>query len=400
MTDYRLIQQRFVLGTYAHRGLTITHGKGMYLYDNMSNEYLDLMSQYGVHILGYSNPRVAEAITTQSSRLLALHGSFANDARASASRALLKRCGQEYYQVYWSNSGAEAVEAALKFAVLATGKKQFIRMRKGYHGKTLGALSATDGAKYRTPFEPLIWEFTPVPFGDLGALKTAITSDTAGVLLEPVQGEGGVIPGSQEYLKGVRSLCTASGALFIADEIQCGMGRTGSFLNLFQAGVAADILCLGKGLAGGLPVGATIVNKSVADRIPKLIHSSTFGGNPLVCAAVEATLQELTAELIAHVSEMGDYFLSQLRGLRHSAITEIRGAGLMIGIDVAPDRNMVLKELQKKGILAIPAGEHTVRFLPPYIINQAQIDHVCQAFAETLTQLSHEKLPLPDSDRR
>lgn len=386
MKDYRVVQQRFVLGTYAQRGITITHGDGVHLYDSTGKQYLDMMTNYGVNILGYSNRRIRETIQTQSERLLTLHGSFANDARAEASMALVQRCGVAFHQVYWSNSGAEAVEAALKFAVLATGKKRFISMKKSYHGKTLGALSPTDGEKYRAPFEPLLWDFDRIPFNDINALEQSLTNDTAAVILEPIQGEGGIIPAEPGYLKQVQELCLQKNVLVIADEIQCGMGRSGSFLVSTDHGMEPDILCLGKGLAGGLPVGATVVSSAIAEKIPKLVHSSTFGGNPLVCAVTHAVLDELNDRLLEQVQTIGSSFLEALINIQHERITKVRGAGLMIGVEVSGDRNQILKKLQENSILAIPAGEQVVRFLPPYTIQTSHVDQVIQTLVSILNQ--------------
>jgi acetylornithine/LysW-gamma-L-lysine aminotransferase len=298
--------------------------------------------------------------------------------------ALVRRCGKPYEQVYWSNSGAEAVEAALKFAVLATGKKHFISCKKGYHGKTLGALSPTDGEKYRSPFEPLLWDFTRIPFNDIKALEEAITKDTAAFIVEPVQGEGGIIPPQDLYLKQVREICTKHGILLIFDEIQSGMGRTGSFLASHHYKIPADILTLGKGLAGGMPVGATVVTKDIAQHIPKTIHTSTFGGNPLTCAATKASLQVLDEELLSHVSEVGGYFLEKLKEVSSPQITAVRGTGLMIGIEAQGDRNAVLKKLQQNKILAIPAGENVVRFLPSYLITKNHVDEVVNILSNIL----------------
>jgi acetylornithine/succinyldiaminopimelate/putrescine aminotransferase len=299
----------------------------------------------------------------------------------------VKRCGPAFAQVYWSNSGAEAIEAALKFAVLKTGKKRFIVCDHGYHGKTLGALSATAGEKYKKPFEPLLWDFVSIPFQDTAALTSAITSETAAFILEPIQGEGGIYVPSPEYLAEVRRLCDEKNILLIIDEIQTGVGRTGAFLASHHAKVSADIVCLGKGLAGGIPVGATVFTEAVGAAIPKHIHTSTFGGNPLACAGVLATLSVLDENILQHVSVLGERLQMGLRAIVSPWIGEVRGQGLMIGVVVKEKRNQLLKLLQDRQVLVIPAGEDVVRLLPPFVLSDADVDRTIAAFQESFAQL-------------
>ena len=357
-----------------NRGLTLVKGEGVYLYDENGNNYLDLMSNYGVNILGHSHPVVTKRLSDQLGKLTVLHGSFASDTRAEAAFQLVKRCGGELLQVYFSNSGAEAVEAALKFAVLATGKKKFISASHGYHGKTLGALSATYGDKYKKMFSPLLWDFEFVEHGNTESLEKAIGPDVAAFIVEPIQGEGGIYTPPSDYLQKVREMCDKHNILLILDEIQTGCGRTGTFLASQKSKINYDIVCMGKGLAGGLPIGATLVSKEIAVKIPKQIHTSTFGGNPLACAGIIATLELLSEEMMAHVQEMGTYFISQLKTITSPLVSDVRGQGLMIGLEMKDKRNEVLKALQIHNILAIPAGENVVRFLPPFIIQKKHID--------------------------
>jgi LysW-gamma-L-lysine/LysW-L-ornithine aminotransferase len=374
MKDYLTIQGLSLVGTYANRGLTLTEGEGIWLKTPAGDKYMDLMTNYGVNIFGYGHPEITESLIAQLRRLTTLHGSFANDMRADAARALLTRCGGGLSRVYFSNSGAEAVEAALKFAVLATGRKRFIRCRHGYHGKTLGALSATDGVKYRSAFEPLIWDFAVVPYDDVKALASALDDRTAAVLIEPIQGEGGIYPSSPGYLKAAKDLCQAAGALLIVDEIQTGMGRTGTFLASHPEGLKYDMVTLGKGLAGGIPTGATLVSAAVAERIPKSSHTSTCGGNPLSCAGILAALRVLDEPLLNHVREMGDYFAGRLRTAGLAVASEIRGRGLMLGVRVRAGRDLILRDLQRAKILTAPAGDDVIRFLPPFIIKKEELD--------------------------
>jgi len=381
---YQSIQRLFCVDTYVNRGLTLIRGEGVYLYDTGNVEYLDLMSNYGVNILGYHHADITKALVEQVEKLTTLHGSFNNDVRATAAKSLVKRCGGGLKQVYFSNSGSEAVEAALKFTVLATGKKRFIVANHGYHGKTLGALSATQGEKYKEAFTPLLWDFETVEFGNSKVLEETLNNGTAAVILEPVQGEGGIYPPTSGYLKKVRQFCDQHGVLLIIDEIQTGCGRTGTFLASQRDEISYDIVCLGKGLAGGIPVGATLINSEIAQHVPKHIHTSTFGGNPLACAGMVAIVKLLDENLLNHVNEVGNYFMEQLSQIQSKQIVSVRGKGLMIGLEIKEGRDQILKDLQQHQILAIPAGDNVVRFLPPLLIQQKHVDQLVQALTQIL----------------
>jgi acetylornithine/LysW-gamma-L-lysine aminotransferase len=377
-----------VANLYANRGLTLVRGEGGHLISDTGDRYLDLATNYGVNIFGYGNPTLENAIVDQWRTLPTLHGSFANDVRAAVSEALARRVDRVAPGVvYWSNSGAEAIEAALKFAAMATGRKRFVACEGGYHGKTLGALSATWGEKYRAPFEPLLWEFAHVPYGDAAALEAALDARTAAVLVEPIQGESGIIVPPAAYLSAARQACSAHGVLFILDEVQTGSGRTGRFLAAEHEGVAADIVCLGKGLAGGVPVGATVMTRAVAAHLARGSHSSTFGGNPLALAGVRFVLDALDDALLAHVAATGVAFLAALRTLDHELIVEVRGRGLMLGLAVRERRDEILRGLQKLRVLAIPAGGDVVRFLPPYTIEPPHIERAVTALRNVLRRL-------------
>jgi len=377
MKDYQFLQQKCILNTYPNRGLTLVKGKGVYLYDLAGKKYLDMMSNYGVSIFGYNHPKINNAISLQLKKLVNLHGSFNNDVRSIAAKELIERCGDTFSQLYFSNSGAEAIEAALKFIAIATGKKKIIACEHSYHGKTLGALSLTYGDKYRKPFEPFAWKTVFVEYGNVASLEKAIDKNTAAFILEPVQGEGGLLTPQKGYLQKVKNLCKKRGILLIFDEIQSGTGRTGKFLASQWERVSPDILCLGKGLAGGLPIGATLVTKEIAEKIPRNIHTSTFGGNPLTSAGIVATLKLLDQKRLMHIQSMGIYFRKKLQTITSDLVGEVRGKGLMIGLEIKNNkRNDVLRLLQQNGILAIPAGETVVRFLAPYIIEKKQIDEM------------------------
>ena len=294
------------------------------------------MSSYGVSIFGHGHPALKEALARQLDRIISLHGSFSHPARSGAADALIARCGGGLARVSFSSSGTEANEAALKYAALASGRKRFIACRGGYHGKTLGALSATDGAKYRAAFEPLLWEFAFVPYDDTAALEAAIDERTAAFIVEPIQGESGIRPPRPGYLAEAFRICHDRGVLVILDEIQTGTGRTGRFLASQSEPLRYDIVTLGKGLAGGLPVGATLVSEAVARAVPRGAHTSTFGGNPLTAAGIQATLGLLDSAALARVSDLGSAAIERLRSLASPLVRDVRGAGLMLGLQVAP----------------------------------------------------------------
>ncbi|MBI2036513.1 aspartate aminotransferase family protein [Candidatus Microgenomates bacterium] len=376
----------YLVASYPNRGVTFVEGKGAYLIEKSGRKYLDFASNYGVSIFGYQYPSITRALKKQLSKIVNIHGSFGSDARDEAAKLLVSHCNGKLQRVFFSSSGSEAMEAALKFAKLASGKTHFVAMEEGYHGKTLGGLSATGSLKYRQQFEPLLWSFAHVPFGDKDALVKSVNKDTAAVILEPVQGEGGINLAPKGYLQFVQKLCNEKGILLIVDEIQTGIGRTGTFLAGEQFGLKPDILCLGKGLAGGIPIGATLVTEEIAQTIPLHVHTSTFGGNPLACAGILAVLKEFEdGKVLKHVREMGDYFLAKLKTLKHPKISEVRGIGLMLAIELSQNATPVLKALQNAKIIAIPAGSNIVRFLPPYIISKKEIDLVIAVFKKVLS---------------
>ena len=379
MKDYRFLQRKYSVNTYPDRGLTFVKGEGPYLIDESDEHYLDLMTNYGVNIFGYNHPTIVNRLKHQVEHLTTLHGSFNNDVRALAAKALVNRCGGGVSRVYLSNSGAEAIEAALKFAILATGKKKFICCRNNYHGKTLGALSASDNKKYKAPFEPLLWDFHPIEFNNLQQLENTIDDQVGAFLVEPIQGEGGINVPDSDYIRRAKQICEANGVLMILDEIQTGMGRTGFFLASHMDKMSYDLVCLGKGLAGGIPVGATLVSEEIASKISKTIHTSTFGGNPLAGAGILATLELLDDALLSRVLKIASHFLKVLKQIPSDLITQIKGQGLMLGIELPMKRNEVLKNLQKEKILAIPAADKVVRFLPPYILEEKHVDKIADA---------------------
>src|SRR3989338_699083 len=374
------------VASYPNRGVTFIKGDGVYLFDQNGEKYLDLGSNYGVNIFGYNHPAITKALHQQLDKLVNLHGSFNSTVRSQAAEKLLEVTGGKLSKIFFSNSGAESTEAALKFAKVATGKSHFIAMKNSYHGKTLGALSATAGDKYRSPFLPLLWNFTHVNFGNIEELKSQITQNTGAIIIEPVQGEGGIYVAPHEFYSELQDICDKQNILLIVDEIQTGVGRTGSFLACEQFGLKPDILCLGKGLAGGIPIGVTLVTEEISNKIPVHIHTSTFGGNPLACAGVLAVLKELdNGKLFAEAKKMGKYFLDQLKSINNPKIIGVRGLGLMIGMELKDNATSILKALQQEKIIAIPAGSNIVRFLPPLIITKNELKRAVTTLKKILS---------------
>ena len=369
---------------YAKRDIALVRGEGVYLWDSDGNRYLDLMSNYGVNILGHSHPHVTAAIQRQAATLINCHQSFASDVRVAFLEKLLGLAPEGLTHAFLSNSGTEAVEAALKFSWVSTGRSKIVAAKRGYHGRTIGSLFATADKKYRDPFAGLLGEAEHVAYGDLDALAAAVDERTAAVVLEPIQGEGGIQLPPPDYLRQVREIAHAAGAILIFDEVQTGF-RTGSYFACQQEDVAPDILCLAKGLASGVPIGATLVTSEIAVAQQGGAHGTTFGGNPLACAAGLATLEALEADrLIPQSAEVGDYLLEQIRALKHPKIRDARGKGMMIGIELKIRSTPVLRGLQSRGVLALPAGSLVIRFLPPLLLTKQQADHAVTTLAETL----------------
>jgi acetylornithine/LysW-gamma-L-lysine aminotransferase len=384
--DTRIIdlEERFQIHLYTKRDIALVRGEGVYLWNEEGRRYLDMMSNYGVAILGHSHPAVTAAITEQARTLVSCHQSFYNDTRAHLLETLAALLPEDLRHVSFANSGAEAVEAALKYARAATGRSRIISARRGYHGRTLGALSVTSEQKHRAPFEPLLPGCEQISYGDLDSARTAL-QDAAAIILEPVQGESGVRPAPEGYLQGLREICDETGALLILDEVQTAF-RTGRTWAHEHSGAAPDIMALSKPLANGLPIGVTIVSGTVAERIPAGSHGSTFGGNPLVCAAAIATLRVVADPAFnRHVASVGTVFVERLRAIDHPLIREVRGVGLMIAVELKRNASPILQRLQQEGVLAIPAGSTSVRFLPPLIVEEEHVMHVAETLERVLT---------------
>jgi acetylornithine/LysW-gamma-L-lysine aminotransferase len=376
-------------GVYPKRPLAIVRGQGARVWDAEGREYIDCVGGQGAANVGHAHLAIVRVIGEQAARLISCPEIFYNDQRARLLAALVEVAPAGLERAFFCNSGAEAVEAAIKFARLSTGRRGVVAAMRGFHGRTLGALSATWNREYRQPFEPLVPGFSHVPFNDLEALCQAVTGETAAVLLEVVQGEGGVHPAEPEFLRGAQVLCRERGALLILDEVQTGYGRTGKFFACQHYDIEPDLMALAKSMAGGLPMGACLIGPRVGS-LPPLSHGSTFGGNPLTCAAALATLDVMVQEeLPGRAARLGRYLLERLGGLDSPLIRQVRGLGLLIGVELKVKVTPFLRQLQEEGVLALPAGSTVLRLLPPLVIEQAELDRVVEAIAKVLAAASH-----------
>jgi acetylornithine/LysW-gamma-L-lysine aminotransferase len=373
-------------GVYAKRDLTIVRGQGATLWDDQGRAYIDCVGGQGTANIGHAHPVVASAIAEQAKTLISCPEMFYNPQRAALLARLTSLAPRGMRRAFLTNSGTEAVEAAFKFARYSTKRKKIIAAMRGFHGRSMGALSATWNKKYRTPFMPLVPEFQHVPYNNLDKLAAVMDDEIAAVILEVVQGEGGVHLGTAEYLQGAQQLCRQHGALLIIDEVQTGFGRTGKIFALEHYGLQPDLLCVAKSIAGGFPMGAVVLGERVIS-LPPGIHGSTFGGNPLAAAAALAALDVLEKEELSQkAAELGQTLMAALQKIESPLIREVRGLGLMIGIEIKQKVTPYLKALTERGVLALPAGLTVIRLLPPLVISREQIDSVIIALTEVLTQ--------------
>ncbi len=382
-------ENKHTSGVYAKQTLTIVRGQGASLFDVDGVEYLDCSSGHGVANLGHAHPKIAEALYKQANTLITLFESFPNDQRAQLMEKITALVpGLD--RVFFCNSGTEAVEAAFKFARISTGRKNFIAAMRAFHGRTYGSLSATFNKKYREGFEPLLPGVSHVSYNNIEALDKAVNEETAAVILEVVQGEGGVYPASLEYIQAARRICDERGALLIVDEIQTGFGRTGKIFAVQHYGVTPDLLTCAKSLAGGVPMGAVLIGVNIKNLVPG-VHGSTFGGNPLSCAAANAALDVILGEdLPGQAAAKGAYLMEKLKKIESSNIREVRGIGLMVGIEMKQKVAPCIKTLQEKKIIALNAGMTVIRLLPPLVITYEQIDHLVEVLTEVLTQTADD----------
>ena len=388
-------EQKVMANVYAKRPVVIVKGSGDLLWDKDGKEYIDCTGSYGSCIVGYCHPKVVEAIKNQSEKLTSCHGFMYNDSRSELLQRIAKIAPEGLDRVFLSNSGAEAVECALKLARKYTGKKEIIAMMGSYHGKTLGALSITWDKKYREPFMPLVPQVKHVPFGNIEKLQEVISNDTAAVITEPIQGEGGVRFPPNGFLEQLRELCNEKEILLIIDEIQTGFGRTGKLFAFQHFGIVPDITCLAKGVAGGIPIGLTLSKNGIMSSLKVGEHSTTYGGNPLACAAAAATIDILEQENLPEKARaQGEYLVSKLDQLRddHAIIREVRGLGLMIGVEMRFEVIDIILGSLERGVLMLDAGRNVLRFLPPLVITRTHIDRAIEVLDEVIGEKESGRL--------
>lgn len=371
-------------GAYPKRPLTIVRGQEATVWDDEGKSYIDATSGQGVALLGHCHPKVVEAITEQASTIITTPEIFYNNRRAELYDLLTIILPSDIERFFLCNSGTEAIEGALKVARLLTKRTGIVATMRGFHGRTLGALSLTWNPKYRKQFAEWQPDVTHIRYDDIESAREAITEETAAVVVEAVQGEGGVHPASIEYLQALRQICDETGALLILDEIQTGFGRTGDWFAFQHADIVPDVVAMAKGIAGGMPMGA-VAWRGALGQLPSGTHGSTFGGNPLACAASIATIRTLRDEnLPQQAQEKGAWLVEQLQALELDAVREVRGRGLIIGIELKDRVTPVLQALQERGILALPAGNTVLRLLPPLIIGYDELQQIVDAIAEIL----------------
>ncbi|MFZ5808923.1 MAG: aspartate aminotransferase family protein [Chloroflexota bacterium] len=391
--EIQALEAKYTSGVYAKRDLVIVSGKGALLYDEQGNEYIDCVGGQGVANLGHAHPAIAAAIADQAQRLITCPEMFYNDRRAELQARLCQLTHMP--RVYLCNSGTEAIEAALKFARAATQRTGIIAAMRAFHGRTFGALSATHNKKYREAFEPLVPGFRHVPYNNLEKLAEAVDESTAAVILEVVQGEGGVYAGTPEFLQGAQELCRQQGAFLIIDEVQTGLGRTGKLFAYQHYDLQPDFVCVAKSLAGGLPMGATLIGPRVGE-FSVGWHGSTFGGNPLACAASLAALDVIEKEgLPQRADKLGNIFRERLRQISSPLVREVRGLGLMVGMELKVKVAPYIQAMTEKGVLVLNAGMNVLRFLPPLVIEAEQLDRVAQTLEEVLAAQPEEAVENP-----
>ncbi|WP_105318080.1 [LysW]-aminoadipate semialdehyde transaminase LysJ [Thermus tenuipuniceus] len=373
-------------GVYTKHDLLLVRGQGARVWDAEGHEYIDCVGGYGVANLGHANPEVVEAIKKQAETLLSMPQTLPTPTRGEFYRTLVSLLPPELNRVFPTNSGTEANEAAIKFAWAHTKRRKLVAAMRGFSGRTLGSLSVTWEPKYREPFMPLLGPVEFIPFNDVEALRKAVDEETAAVILEPVQGEGGVRPATREFLEAAREVTREKGALLILDEIQTGMGRTGRRFAFEHYGVVPDILTLAKALGGGVPIGAAVMREEVARSMPKGGHGTTFGGNPLAMAAGVAALRYLErTRLWERAAELGPWFMEKLREIPSPKIREVRGLGLMVGLELKEKAAPYIERLEREHrVLTLQAGPTVIRFLPPLVIEKADLERVVEAVRAVL----------------
>ncbi|NLF63483.1 MAG: acetylornithine transaminase [Chloroflexi bacterium] len=382
-------ERRYLVQTYVRPDMVLSHGEGCTLWDCDGRRYLDFMAGIAVVALGHADAEWAAAVQAQAGRLAHVSNLFHTAPHVELARRLVENSFAD--RVFFGNSGSEANEAALKFARKAAkaagheGKTGIVAFTGSFHGRTMGALAVTAKEAYRAPFAPLVPGVTFAPFNDVEAARAAIGPDTCAVIVEPVQGEGGVNPATGDFLQALRAACDEHGALLIFDEVQCGLGRTGTLWAHEAYGVAPDMMTLAKPLANGLPIGVVLVTEAVAGVLQPGDHGSTFGAGPLVCAAACVVFDRVSAPaFLADVREKGAYLLERLNALDSPHITAVRGCGLLVGVELDEPVAPILAAARERGLLIINAGTHVIRLAPPLVVTKEQIDEAVELLAVSL----------------
>lgn len=381
--------EKYIMPTYGRFPLVITHGKGCYVYDEEHKKYLDMCAGIAVNLLGYGHEKLTKALQEQVTKLLHISNLYYNPNQIEAAQLLVENT--LFDKVFFCNSGAEANEAAMKLARKYGKDKnrtQIITMKHSFHGRTCGALTATGQEKYQKYFLPLLPDVVYADYNNIESLKALMSNKTCAVLIEVIQGEGGIIPAEKEYLKQVNALCKANDVLLMIDEVQTGMGRTGKLFAFEHYGIQPDIVTTAKGLGGGVPIGAMLCTEA-ANVFVSGDHASTFGGNPLATKAAEIVLKELMqTSLLEHVEEMGHYLTEQLTVIKEAfhIVKDVRGIGLMQGIEVDGNPRDIVNSCIEKGMLVVSAGTNVVRFVPPLVITKEHIDEAMGILKQTLAE--------------
>jgi acetylornithine/N-succinyldiaminopimelate aminotransferase len=391
MDEFERDDRQHIANTYSRQPILLIEGKGVMVKDSEGETYIDCFSGIAVNNVGHCHPRVVEAINKQTSKLIHTSNIYHTEPQIKLAKLLSNISGR--YQSFFCNSGAEAIEAAIKLVRKATGKTEIIVAENSFHGRTMAALSATGQHKYQKGFEPLLKGFKYVPFGESEAIKSTISTKTGAVLLEPIQGEGGVILPPENYLSTVATLCKKKEALLVLDEVQTGFGRTGEMFAWQGYGVEPDIFTIAKALGGGIPIGAMLAKKSVMSAFEPGNHASTFGGNPVTCSAAVASVEVIIEENLSEkAKEIGDYFIKGLLKLKNKYpfIKDVRGKGLMIGVELDRACHNLVDSARQMGLLLNCANENVLRFTPPLIIKQATIDIVLNKLEKILQTIEHD----------
>lgn len=391
MNHYINQAEEALLHTYNRYQIVLEKGEGVYLYDTEGKQYLDFAAGIAVCSLGYGHPKYKESLKNQIDELLHTSNLFYSKPVANAAQSLKQATQMD--RVFFTNSGTEAIEGALKAArkyayTKGSGKYEFIAMNHSFHGRSLGAVSVTGNEHYRTPFEPLIGGVRFAEFNDIESVKALVTDKTCAIIMEPVQGEGGIYPADPDFLKQVRALCDEQDILLVFDEIQCGMGRTGSMFAWQGYGVKPDIMAMAKAVGNGVPVGAFAMTEKVAESsLAPGDHGTTYGGNPLVCAAVDTVLQIFEEEnIVEHMQKVSEYLEEKLDELasENEFVAERRGKGLMQGLVLKKPVGEVVKKAMDHGLIVISAGGNVLRMVPPLVINENHVDEMIQKLNEAL----------------